>query len=766
MPQHGDTLSIDGLDGEVDILRDEWGIPHVRASTALDAFRGQGFVQAQDRLGQLEADRRRAYGRWAEVAGAGAVPFDVFARRCDLRGVARREFEALDDETRRVLEAFADGVNAYRALGAPLPLDLELAGITPDPWEPWDSCAVFLVRHIVMGSWQKKLWRGRLIVALGPELVARLEGADPATTPLIVPPGAPWHHPETRPDELTEVALASRAAVDAAQGSNGWALSGAHTASGSPFLAGDPHRTVEAPGVYYQCHLVSPEFDAAGLAFVGVPGIPHFGQTGRTAWCVTNANADYQDLYVERFRSGDRLEYDAGNEWIEAAQRLETVLVHDAEPVVVECVETRHGPIVFGEPASGHAIALRAPSLCTTSRGLSVVLPMLRARTVAELDAVMEHWVDPVNNFVSADVDGNIAYRTVGEVPVRSAANTWGPVPGWDDAHEWTGMIPYAELPTLRNPDTGRIVTANQRIVGDDYPHDLGMDVAPPFRAARILARLEVLPTGLATVSDMAAVQRDRRSVAADAWIDRLVRLDGVDEWERAALELVREWDRNVDTDSAGAAVYMVIRDAVGHLVVHDARLDTLRDPFDGEPRSTFRSLEGRLWPLLNSLLANDDTALLPDGRSWDDVLAAALTDGVGVLRTTLGDDIEEWRWGALHVLALEHPLSGIHPEWEGRLDPPAVEVGGEFDTVRMAAHAAGAGFGVTASSVARYVFDLGDRSQSAWVVPLGVAGDPTDIHFYDQQAPWVAGELLPIRTDWPTLLDTAETIIHLQPES
>jgi penicillin amidase len=261
----------------------------------------------------------------------------------------------------------------------------------------------------------------------------------------------------------------------------------------------------------------------------------------------------------------------------------------------------------------------------------------------------------------------------------------------------------------------------------------------------------------------MAAVHRDRVSLPADAWVDRLVRLTGGDEWEQAALDLLRDWDRSVDTDSAGAAVYMVVRDAVGRSAAHDDRLAALRDPYPAEPPSTFRSLDARLWALLNGLLARDDPMLFSDGRTWDDVLGAALADGVGVLRTTLGDDTDEWRWGALHVLELRHPLSDTHPEWEGRLDPPAVEVGGEFDTVRMAAHAAGSGYAVTASSVARYVFDLGDRAQSAWVVPLGVSGDPTNIHFYDQQAPWVAGELLPIRTEWPTLTHSAESITHLR---
>lgn len=706
-----------GLDGTVEIDRDGWGIPHARAGSARDAFFAQGFVQAQDRLGQLEYDRRRAYGRWAEVAGRSALGFDVFARRCGLAAAARREHDALADEARDVLAAFAAGVNAYLGLDEPPPADLLAMDLRPEPWSPWDCCAVFLVRHVVFASWQKKLWRGRLIDVLGRDVVVRLQAEEHLSTPLIAD----------------------------SSGSNGWAISGSRTASGRPLVAGDPHRLVEVPGVYYQCQLRCEEFDVAGLSFVGVPGFPHFGQTEHVAWCVTNANGDYQDLYRERFATGDPTRYEVNGEWVDVAIRNETIAVRDADAVTIDCLETRHGPVVFGDPASGDAVALRTTSLVEPSSGLSVLVPMLRARNVDELDDVMRAWVDPVHNFVSADVDGNIAYRTVGRIPVRSGANAWGPVPGWDDEHEWQGLVPYDELPRLCNPDSGLIITANQRIVGTAYPHYLGMDYARPDRALRLHDRLDHA-TGARAV-DMTEVHRDRRSLAADVWVERIGRVQGRDDWEVGALAALREWDRVMDADSAAAAVYVAVRDAAGRIVAHDPRLASLRSPAPGEPRATFAPLELRLWPLLTALLAHDDTTLLPRGDTWDDVLARVLADGVGVLRTVLGDDMSAWRWGALHVCAPSHPLSALRPEWEGRLDPPAVEVGGEWDTVFCTAHAAGTSFGVTSASVARYVFDLADRTKSAWIVPLGASGDASSPHFADQQRAWAAGELVPVIT-------------------
>jgi penicillin amidase len=739
--------TVTGLDGPIVIHRDEWGIPHARATTVHDAFVAQGFVQAQDRLGQLEYDRRRAYGRWAEVAGATALDFDVFARRADLRRAARREYDALDPDSRGVLDAYAHGINLELDLDPDLPTDLTLAGVTPARWEPWDACAVFLVRHVVFASWQKKLWRGRLAHLLGAATVARLERR--ADIPLIVPPGGLGEPIPADAADLDAVLTAMAAASDVAAGSNSWALAGRRTQSGQPLVAGDPHRLVEVPNVYYQCHLACPDFDAVGLAFVGVPGFPHFGHTARVAWCVTNANGDYQDLYVDQLDAP-------------VPARTEVISVRGAPPVTVDCYETTHGPVLFGDPTTGVGIALRATALTEPSRGLSVVLPMLRAHTVDELDDVMRAWVDPVNNLVSADVDGHIRYRTVGVIPERDRANAWGPVPGWTGDHEWSGVVPYDELPWLRDPDTACVVTANQQIVGPEYPHYLGLEYSRPDRARRLFARLA--PLDAATVDDMAAIHQDRRSLAADVWVERLERLDGQDERQRIALDRLRSWDRVMDADSVAAAVYVVTRDRVGVAVARQPRLASLRRPFVGEPVGTFQPLELRLWTVLPGLVAADDTTLLPAGATWDTVLADALTDAVSLLRTRLGDDVDTWRWGRLHQCAPTHPLAGVNPAWAARLNPPPVEVGGEWDTVWSTAHPAGYGFGVTTASVARYVFDLADWDRCAWIVPLGSSGEPTSPHFSDQQRSWAAGELVAMRYRWDVIADTAESTTHLRP--
>jgi penicillin amidase len=736
------VVHVDGIDGEVVIHRDEWGIPHAQGASAHDAFFAQGFVQAADRLFQLEYDRRRAYGRWAEVVGARALDFDLFARRCGLRAAAEREYQALAPEARGVLDAYAEGVNAWLALDAPMPSDLRAAGVTPERWQPWDCCAVFLVRHVVFASWQKKLWRARVVEILGVDAVARIEAAAVRQElPLIVPPGKPFTPSGPDPTELAALHDAM-AILDDRGGSNSWAFHGSRTASGLPLVAGDPHRMVEVPGVYYQVHLACDAFDAIGLAFVGVPGLPHFGHNEHVAWCVTNAYGDYQDLFVDRFETEP------------TPTRREAVEVADGEPTTIECYESAHGPVVFGDPRSGVAISLCSTALAEPSTGMSVLLPMLTARNVGELEDVMRGWVDPVNNFVSAGVDGSIGYHTVGRIPVRSHANAWGPVPGWTGTHDWHGEIPYDELPQLRDPEGGLIITANQRIVDDSYPYFISAEYARPDRAIRLHERLRDVRR--ATVEDMPGIHTDRQSLGADVWVERLLRLEPRDEWERTALLRLGEWDRNMDADSAAAAIYAVARDAACRIVAHNPVLSPLRVPMHGEPAATFVPLELRLWTALPGLLGRDDTMLLPSNQSWDDVLAAAFTDAIGVLRTALGDEVGGWRWGALHVAAPRHPLG------RADLDPPTVEMGGEWDTVMSAAHAAGSGFNVTTSSVARYAFDLADWDRSGWVVPLGSSGDPTSPHFADQQSAWAAGELLPMRFSWDAIVSRAESTTRL----
>src|SRR5262245_61065618 len=571
VPECTGTLRLHGLAHPVQIYRDRLGIPYLRAHSVHDAFFAQGFVHAQDRLWQMDFDRHRAYGRAAEYLGTRAVPQDALLRRLRLEASARADYDAVNVETRAMLETYAAGVNAFVQATDRLPIEYQLLATTPEPWQPWDACAVFKVRHVFTGGvWQAKLWRARLLRHLGPELTAKLYANEASGQPLIIPPGVDYQGPALNGLEALH---AGEAAVSMLQelegGSNSWVLAGQRTASGAPLLAGDPHRALDTPNVFYQNHLACPAFDAMGLSFPGVPGLPHFGHNRAVAWCVTTAMADYQDLYIERFHPGNPQLYELKGQWRQVQHHHEVIRVRHGQPVEIDVSVTNHGPIIVGDPVQGYALALRYTALVEPNASFNALLPMLRASDADEFEEALRPWVDPCNNILFADVHGQIGYRTRGQVPIRSRANAWLPVPGWTGEHEWQGLLPFEAMPRLRNPDAGFIVTANNRIVDESYPHYLALHYEPGFRARRIRDRL--MPLTHASGAEMMAIQADRVSIPAQAFVARLVRLEPGDSLSAQVRGILQQWDGTMAPDSAAATIYAVCRDELMRLVMRPA---------------------------------------------------------------------------------------------------------------------------------------------------------------------------------------------------
>lgn len=726
------------MTGSVEVFRDDLGIPHVRAESVHDAFFGQGFVHAQDRLWQMTHDRYRAAGRSAELLGPPAVTADAFMRRMGLAASAREDYAAFDEATREVLDAYAEGVNAFLATGE-LPPELGLLDLEPEPWQPWDSGAVIKVRHVLMGNYGFKLWRARLLGALGADAVIGLGSADATETTVVVPVDgtAVWR---ADPDDLVAVGLATAGPAD---GSNSWAVHGSRTASGLPLVAGDPHRGLEVPGVYYQNHVACPSFDAIGLSMPGVPGMFHFGHNASVAWCVTHAMADTQDLFVERFSSdGD---YEHRGSWLSTERRTERIDVRGADPVEIEVVRTQHGPVVFGAPRSGTAISMRWTAADVPNTTLRALLPMLQASTVSELDDVMRWWVDPCNSFVMADTTGTIGYLHRGRVPIRSRANAWLPVPGWTGEHEWEGDIPYEDLPRLRDPDAGFIVTANNRVHDATYPHLLSIDYAAPHRARRVIERLRSIDR--ATGQDMADVLADRLSLPARAVVEALadLRWDGR---EAEAVDLLVSWNRSMDEDSVGACLYTAIRQAVADVLCErEPFLALANEASPDDPGPVADAFRVRM--ALPSLLSKREMPPL-DAVDWDEVLREGVERALDSLTGLLGGDLQQWEWGGVHRTSVAHPLSASFPSEAARLDPPGVSMGGDGDCVLCSR--AASGLGIEHTSVARYVFDLADWDRSGWVVPLGSSGDPDSPHYADQAEAWSQVRLYPMTYSWDAI--------------
>lgn len=752
LPPLDGTLRVAGLSDPVEVFRDPEGIPHIRARRQHDAFLAQGFVHAQDRLFQMELNLRRALGRSAEWLGASALGMDVLCRRLGMEAACRRDFAALGAEARGMLEAYVAGVNAFLESGAPSAVEYALLGAAPMRWEPWHPIAVMRRLGLLMGSVWFKLWRAAALPLVGADQVTKLRYEDGGSDPLCIPPGveaARWT--ATLADLAPAVsALLDRAAPDAAGGgSNNWALSAERSGTGRPLLAGDPHRVFEIPNMYAQGHLACDAFDVVGLTVPGVPGFPHFAQNGRVAWCVTHAFVDIHDLFVERFDIGAayHLFRDA---WLPVRRRRESIAVRGALAREIEVVETSHGPVIAGDPASGTAIALRSVQFAETDLSFDCLPRMLRAQDVPALFEATRGWGLIDHNLVAADTSGRIGHLVRAMVPRRPRVNGWLPVPGWTGEHEWQGWIPFEAMPRQIDPAGGVIVTANNRVVADGGADYLCTDCHPPARARRIGALL-AQPDATAE-----AIHGDTLSANALLLRDHLSVLPPPDDAAAAALrDRLLGWDGRMAADSLAASGYVALRLALTRILAERSGLGGLAgNPLLAVPPGVVPL--NQLWWTLPSLLRSADASLL-DGWSWAQAMQAALV-------AAAADPITAQPWGEAHRPRFAHPLGAVFPDAAELLDPPARAIGGDGDTVFANGLLPSAGPRAAYGALARYVFDVGAWENSRWTVFHGASGHPGSPHYADQHAAWAEARLTPMRYGWDGIAASATARQSLEP--
>lgn len=730
----------DSSDAAADLLRDAWGIPHIKTRTRGEAFAALGFAHARDRLWQMEALLRRGTGRYAEWVGKAAVNADILARQVDAAGASQRDYAALGPEARAMLECYANGVNAFIATGYQ-PIEYRLLGVDPAEWSPWHSIAVMRQIGFLMGSIWWKLWRAAALPIVGAQNLAKLRYEDGGGELLCLPPGLEKGPYRGALEDLAAgvAALLEVAAPDVTGGgSNNWALAPRRTATGRPLVAGDPHRVLEMPNMYAQMHLACDEFDVIGLTVPGVPGFPHFAHNDRVAWCVTHAFVDIHDLYVERF-SDDGKSCLFDDRWEPVRQRREEIAVRGEPAVAIEVAETRHGPIIVGDPREGWGLALRSMQFTELDRSFDALLPMMKAQSVETLYEATREWGLIDHNLVAGDVEGRIGYRVRAKVPRRPRSNGALPVPGWNGAHEWDGIIPWSRMPAAIDPPGGAIVTANNRVAenGEDY---LCTDAMPPHRARRIWRRLGALTS--ATAEDMAEIHRDLETAPGLEMRERLRAAPEPTAPEAAALRrLILAWDGRMAPDSRGATAYNAVRLALTRRVAAQSGLATAtQSPFARVAPGLVP--ENQLWWAVPGLLRNDDCSLL-NGATWEDLLSEALSQAAA-------SPLEDW--GAAHRPRLTHPLSPSFPAEAAALDRVSAPVGGDNDTVFATGCAASVGSRAVYGSLSRYVFDVGGWENCRWIVFHGASGEPGDPWHMNQNAAWAAGEMVPMLYDWSVI--------------
>ncbi|GAA1957181.1 penicillin acylase family protein [Agromyces allii] len=706
------------------ISRDELGIPFVRGGDVFELAAAQGEVTAHDRGWQIEVDRRRAEGTLSALIGQAGLDWDVFARRARLDDTARRAFDGLGDEDRAFVRAYVDGVqrgmrqSAADADAGPgsgsrsgsggaaavefAELDARFGERAPlDDWPDHAPLGILHVAHALFSSFPSLLWAEHVERTLGDAWVDPLTGGDDA---------------------------------EPSSGSNAWAVHGSLTESGFPLLAGDPHRLFELPGVYQQVGLACDEFDVIGLAFPGVPGIAHFGHTGDAAWGITNAMAHSVDVFRERLRrvggghgEHPRVEALGPGGWRAASVERSLIEVRGADPVWVEAIETERGTVVTDlsplPDGEFEAWSVRMPARAERDLGFAALLPLLRARSAADVVAAFGRWVDPVNRVLAADRQGVVLSATVGRAPDRAHVERRLPLDG-----RVAGPVADRRMPRAVAVDT-IAVDANERPTNPDV--DLGRAYAPPHRARRI--RELIAERHPSSVDELAPIWGDALLGGLDEWLallDELDELDGLDGLQADALRArdeLRAWDGVMRTDSPAAARFAAFREELVARVAALPELERLHDahPF-GAIFDPWMGARGRIAAALPGLLHTPALANRRDALIRDALAAAATRPAEA--------------WGDEHRLLPLHVFADI----DGVADPGRdldAPLSGDGESVRCTGSTPGVTRRSWRGSVARWAWDLGDRDRSRWSVPFGASGDPASPHFADQLADWVAAE-------------------------
>jgi penicillin amidase len=746
LPKQRGTIELAELEGPVRVRRDRWGVPHIEAGSAADLWFAEGFCHGQDRLWQMDFYRRVVCGRVSEFAGAEGLPVDRLMRTLGMRRVALREEEELEPGLRGLLERFCEGVNAAAANAPARPFEMQLLRLDFEPWRPADILGLGkLLAFGLSTNWEKELLRADMTRALGPELAARLDPGYPADNPVVTQ--EPWSGDGLALAEQIDAVRRKVGMAAEASGSNNWAVSGALSASGSPLLAGDPHLPPSMPGIWYQVGLTLGERTVRGASLPGMPGV-YMGQNNDVAWTFTNVMADVQDLFVERVE-GERYLFEG--EWrpLELVREEIAVKGRDA-PEVLDVHLTHHGPIVNealgadeSEPLALRWLTLDQPTAFTGMFELHEI------SSGSELVAKLEGHTSPASNLIWADRHGSIGYKLVGRLPLRRGGCPDLPKPGWDGDFEWEGTVPYDELPEAVDPESGVLITANNRIVGDEYPYHITSDWLDGYRARRIEDLLR--SSHEHDIAGFEAMQSDNLSIPGLEAAQRLGRLSPAGQRETSAIERLRSWDGRLDPDSIAGTIYQAFLLRLGREVARAAIVDRdLCERWLDRADNGFTPHVTSPWRWhshLMKLWEEGDEELI--GRPWDELVLESLAGALDDLGDRFGPDPEAWRWGHVHEMKFPHPLGDANPLLD-RLLNRRLRAGGAQETISQIAYDPNDPYNAVWAPSWRMVADPTAPDRSRWQMFTGQSGHPASCHYDDLQADWLEGRTQPMAGEGP----------------
>jgi penicillin amidase len=725
LPQTTGKLALPGLERPVRVVRDAHGIPAIVATSRHDLYMALGFVHAQDRLFQMDMQRRLGAGRLSETVGAAAVGTDRLMRTLGLYRHAAASLNAASPEFRSILDAYSAGINAFLHSGTALPVEFTMLTYRPYNWTPADSLVIGKLLALQQsGNYRQELLRARLAHTLSSTEIADLFPEYPKDAPVTLSNLASLTH------DLPLDALLGALPNDHSpqRASNNWVVDGAHSVTGKPLLANDPHLDFAAPLVWYLTRLEAPDIDMAGATMPGAPVVV-LGHNKRIAWGFTTTNADVEDVFVEQIDPIDPGRYATPQGTAAFDVREELIMVKGRAPEALTVRETRHGPVistiatnVFLAPVNS-ALALQASFLNDDDQSVEAVWRLGLAQDWTGWLNALRLFTAPVQNMVFADCDGAIGFMVPGRIPIRKAGDGHMPASGSSGNNDWSGFIPFDSLPHAFNPRVGHIATANNKIVPDDYPYLITMDWDAPYRIERIEAGLAETPKQ-STASSM-LLQGDIVSLSAKELLPLMLVAEPHSAQAIAAIDLLRRWDNRMDPDRPEPLIFASWLRALNRRLF--------------QPR--LGTIYGRYWSASARVTQN----VLRNRPSWcgsegcPAVLGGALKDALDDLTMRYGGTMERWRWGEAHRATFDHPLFSRIPVLRAVFDrhPPA---GGAADTVNTGSFDGSDNatpFADLHGPGLRAVYDLSDLDNSKFQIALGQSGHVLSPHYDDLQKSW-----------------------------
>ncbi len=775
LPQLEGTIAVKGLEKEVRILRDKWGVPHIFAENNQDLFFAQGYTHAQDRLWQMEFFRFLSSGRLCELVGTLTLDLDIFARTLGLRRAAEKELELVkekgDPRITEMMEAYMEGVNEYiKTHQDDLPPEFSIVNHKPEPFTALDlvTFSKFLT-FLLNGNMGLELLRAQLMAKLGAKRTKQLMPFISDTSTTVVPSLGSYTDYIMMRDKYKEIFPWTRT-----MGSNNWVVNGKKTTTGKPMLANDPHLLTMMPSIWYENHLVSDELNLYGVIFAGAPGIV-IGFNGTIAWGCTVCPCDTQDWYVEKINPKNPHQYEYNGKWEDAEVVVEKFNLSKKKIVEKEIVITRHGPLFdfmlvsmdlpFESRKIDRKLALRWTGH-DPSNTLQAFLGVCLSKNWQEFREALSRFGYASQNFVYADVEGNIGYQTHGRIPIRKKGSGLMPVPGWTDEYEWEGYIPFDELPSAFNPPTNYFATANNKTIDDDYPYHITHDWTPPYRARRIVELLTAKEK--LTIDDFKRIQGDSVSIHARESLPLMLKMKPENKLQEEAIKYLKNWDFDLSRESTAAAIFEMwyhhllinlLENILGKEILENFYLKKQSNNYDAFGIPRVLQYPENYWIQGNS---NSNT------ENLSKLLSKSLQDALETLQKMLGEDMSSWAWGKIHIANFAHPL-GIIPPYDLVLNVMGVPTAGDENTINNGIFNPTmdpkTGFHQVGLPSTRFIMDLSNFSNSVNMHTTGQSGHPASKHYNDMCYPWANIEYHKVLYDKELIEKEAEMELKLVPK-